>query len=136
MRWHITIIMMEKRVVPRHTEGLAETNVYIKASLNGRRQGAEQMSLPRRAFPQRPSRQRSCGWLSISSGQDLLPQCSQPGALMLTTGYKTGFLFFFFFFICSLAIKGEFTHFQVSKMCAHNCQLGAFPAEGSADNTL
>lgn len=36
MKWHITIIMIENRVVPGHTEDLEETNVYIKASLNGR----------------------------------------------------------------------------------------------------
>lgn len=36
MKWHITIIMIENRIVPGHTEELEEIKVYIKASLRGR----------------------------------------------------------------------------------------------------
>lgn len=108
MKWHITIIMMEKRIVPRHTEGLEETNVYIKASLNGRRQCAEQMSLPRWAFPQRPSQQLCVAGSALASPQDKIPslsaRCLGPWCWPLVTKLDS---------TCSLAINGEFTHFHV-----------------------
>lgn len=109
-KWRITIIMIEKRGVPRHTEELEETNVYIKASLNGRLWCCREKDTPKKV-----SQGNLPGSSHVVAGsaspQDkifsLIAHCLGPWCWPQVTKPDS---------ICTFT-----TNLHVIEMCLHNC---------------